>query len=202
MTANQWSPVTVGRLGAAVGVAEAALDAAREHTSMQHSAASAHSSWQLTLLASALALTFGAMMAVNRASSDRCNNMRDAMLKVASGDLTSTTGYTARRDGSVALAGALETFKAAGPGQTQDRRAERERIPAPPRSAGDRSLRRRIREHGTATLQELGDASGQMRNTSRACRRLRQTNERVHVAEKASGEASMSVESVASASEN
>src|SRR6201996_7485001 len=35
MTANQWSPVTVGRLGSAVGVAETALDAAREHTMMQ-----------------------------------------------------------------------------------------------------------------------------------------------------------------------
>ena len=32
LTANQWSPITVGRLSAAVGVAEAALDAAKAHT--------------------------------------------------------------------------------------------------------------------------------------------------------------------------
>ena len=31
MTANQWTPVTVGRLSAAVGVAESALDAAKDH---------------------------------------------------------------------------------------------------------------------------------------------------------------------------
>ena len=30
LTANQWSPITVGRLGSAVNVAEAALDAAKE----------------------------------------------------------------------------------------------------------------------------------------------------------------------------
>ncbi len=51
-------------------------------------------------------------------------------------------------------------------------------------------------------LQELGDASGQMRTTSAGMSAVSsQTNARVQVAEKASGEASMSVESVASASE-
>ena len=45
------------------------------------------------------------------------------------------------------------------------------------------------------TLSQLGDASGQMRTTSAGLSTVsRQTNERVQVAEKASGEASMSVE--------
>ena len=39
LTANAWTPITVGRLSAAVTVAEAALDAAREHTVTQYSAA-------------------------------------------------------------------------------------------------------------------------------------------------------------------
>ena len=39
MTASQWSPITVGRLAAAVNVAEAALDAAKEHAALQWSAA-------------------------------------------------------------------------------------------------------------------------------------------------------------------
>ena len=52
------------------------------------------------------------------------------------------------------------------------------------------------------TLNQLGDASGQMRTTSAGLSTIsRQTNERVQVAEKASGEASMSVETVAAASE-
>ena len=41
LTANQWTPVTVGRLAAAVAVAEAALDAAKDHAaqSARHGAA-------------------------------------------------------------------------------------------------------------------------------------------------------------------
>src|SRR5205823_11880596 len=52
------------------------------------------------------------------------------------------------------------------------------------------------------TLNQLGDASGQMRTTSAGLSSVsRQTNARVEVAEKASGEASTSVETVAAASE-
>ena len=203
LTANQWSPVTVGRLGAAVGVAEAALDAAREHTSTQHSAAQRSLALQLTLLASALALTFGAMMAVSRRVIGPLHNMRDAMLKVAAGDLTVDTGYTARRDEIGALAGALETFKQQAVDKLRIEEQERERnTGATTRQQAIEAYVGEFESTVRQTLQELGDASGQMRNTSAGLSSVsRQTNERVHVAEKASGEASMSVESVASASE-
>jgi methyl-accepting chemotaxis protein len=203
LTANQWSPVTVGRLGAAVGVAEAALDAAREHTSMQHSAALRSLVLQLALLASALALTIGAMMAVSRRVIGPLHNMRDAMLKVASGDLTVDTGYTARRDEIGALAGALETFKQQAQDKLRIEQQERERhTGATTRQQAIEAYVGEFESTVRQTLQELGDASGQMRDTSAGLSSVsRQTNERVHVAEKASGEASMSVESVASASE-
>src|SRR3954451_10781243 len=61
LTANSWSPVTVGRLSAAVNVAETALDAAREHTVTQYSAAMRSLVTQQLLLGAALALTFGAL---------------------------------------------------------------------------------------------------------------------------------------------
>jgi methyl-accepting chemotaxis protein len=52
------------------------------------------------------------------------------------------------------------------------------------------------------SLAQLGDASGQMRTTSAGLSTVsRHTNERVQVAEKASNDASMSVDSVAAASE-
>src|SRR5882757_7248653 len=98
LTANQWTPITVGRLGSAVKVAEAALDAARERTSTEHSAALRSLVVQLVLLASALALTFGAMMAVTLRVIKPLHNMRDAMLKVASGDLAVDTGDAGRSD--------------------------------------------------------------------------------------------------------
>ena len=50
LTANQWTPVTVGRLGAAVTVAEAALDAARDHAAHLHSTARGSLALQLALL--------------------------------------------------------------------------------------------------------------------------------------------------------
>jgi len=203
LTANQWSPITVGRLGAAVNVAEAALDAAKDHTSTQYSVAQRSLVLQLVLLASALVLTFGAMMAVSRRVITPLHNIRDAMLKVASGDLTVDTGYAQRRDEIGALAGALETFKQQAADKVRIEQQERER------NAGAAMRQQTIEGYVgefenmvRQTLGELGDASGQMRTTSAGLTTVsRQTNARVQVAEKASGEASMSVESVASASE-
>ncbi|HMI95299.1 MAG TPA: HAMP domain-containing protein, partial [Micropepsaceae bacterium] len=167
LTANQWSPVTVTRLSNAVKVAEAALDAAKDHTSNQHSAALRSLVLQLTLLASALALTFGAMMAVSRRVIGPLHNMRDAMLKVASGDLTVDTGYTARRDEIGALAGALETFKQQAQDKLRIEEQERERNTGA--TTRQRAIEAYVGEFESTvrqTLQELGDASGQMRNTS------------------------------------
>jgi methyl-accepting chemotaxis protein len=111
LTANQWSPITVGRLAAAVGVAEGALDAARAHSATQYSSAQRSLVIQLALLVAALALTFGAMTLVSRRVIKPLRNMRDAMLKVASGDLDIDTGYSQRKDEIGELAGALDTFK-------------------------------------------------------------------------------------------
>ena len=203
LTANQWSPITVGRLAGAVKVAEGALDAAKEQASVQHSAALHSLILQLALLTSALVLTFGATMAVSRRVIKPLHNMRDAMLKVASGDLTVDTGYTARRDEIGALAGALETFKQQAADKLQIEQQERERNAGA--VARQQTIEGYVGEFESSvrqTLQQLGDASSQMRTTSSGLSAIfRQTNERVQVAEKASGVASMSVESVASASQ-
>jgi methyl-accepting chemotaxis protein len=200
---NQWTPLSVGRLYAAVGVAEAALDAAKEHTEVQRSAAQYSLVLQLVLLALAIALPFAAMMAVGRRVIKPLHNMRDAMLKVAAGDLTVNTGYMERRDEIGALAGALESFKQQATDKVKIEAQERER------NAGTAARQRTIDAYVAEfegmvrdTLQQLDDASTQMRTTSSSLSTVsRQTNERVQVAEKASGEASMNVESVASASE-
>jgi methyl-accepting chemotaxis protein len=203
LTANQWSPITVGRMGSSVVVAERALDAAKDYALSQHSAAQRSLTLQLALLVSALALTFGAMMAVTRRVIKPLHNMRDAMLKVASGDLTIDTGYGERRDKIGALAGALETFKQQAVDKLRIEAQEHER------NAGAATRQKTIESYVgefegmvRETLQQLGDASSQMRTTSSDLSAVsRQTNARVQVAEKASGEASISVESVASASE-
>src|SRR5260370_26146259 len=169
MTANQWSPFTVGRLAAAVGVAEAALEAAKEHTAVQHSEALRWWVLQLVRLTGGLALRFGAMTMVGRRVIKPLHNMRDAMLKVAGGDLTIDTGYTARRDEIGALAGALETFKQQATDKLRIEQQERERnTGAATRQQAIEAYVGEFESTVRQTLQELGDASGQMRNTAAA----------------------------------
>jgi hypothetical protein len=55
MTGNQWSPLTVGRMTTLVGVAEAALDAAKTHAESQRDDAERGLAVDLVLLAAALA---------------------------------------------------------------------------------------------------------------------------------------------------
>jgi methyl-accepting chemotaxis protein len=186
-----------------VTVAEAALDAAKEHSAEQSSAAFHSLVLQLGLLAAAIALTFGAMTMVGRRVITPLHTIRDAMLKVAGGDLTVSTGYGERQDEIGSLAGALETFKH----QAEDKL----KIEAQERERNARAITRQKAIDGYVTefestvretLQQLGDASSQMRKTSTGLSTVsRQTNARVEVAQKASGDASMSVDSVASAAE-
>src|SRR6185312_517730 len=185
MVANQWSPYTVSRLAAAVGVAEAALEAAKVHIADQHSLALRSLILQLGLLIAAIALAAGALTIVGRRVIHPLHTMRDAMLKVAAGDLAVETGYTGRKDEIGGLASALETFKQ----QAEDKLKIEAYVT---------EFEGGVRQ----TLQQLGDASGEMRKTSAGLSTMsRQTNARVEVAQKASGEASMNVDSVASAAE-
>ena len=158
---------------------------------------------QLALLVGALALAFAAMTIVTRRVIKPLHTMRDAMLKVAAGDLHVDTGYAARHDEIGALAGALETFKQQAADKARIEAQERERnAGAMARQQAIESYVGEFESMVRQTLTQLGDASGQMRTTSTGLSTIsRQTNERVQVAGKASGEASMSVETVAAASE-
>jgi methyl-accepting chemotaxis protein len=203
LTQTEWSPLVVGRMASAITVAETALDAARAHARVQQGLAMGSLGLQLALLLSALIASIVAMTAVSRRAIRPLNTIRDAMLQVASGDLSVETGYGARQDEIGALAGALETFKS----QAQEKLAieahERERNAAT--MARQRAIEVQVGEFEglvRETLQQLSGASGQMRTTSSELSDVsRQTNVRVETAQKAAGDASMSVDSVASAAE-
>jgi methyl-accepting chemotaxis protein len=147
-------------------------------------------------------LTIGTMTAVTRRIIRPLHTMRDAMLKVAAGNLSVDTGYAQRSDEIGALAGALETFKQQAMDKLKIEDQERERNVGA--AARQRAIEGYVGEFESLvrqTLDQLHDASGQMRTTSADLSAVSsQTNSRVKVAEKASGEASVSVESVASAS--
>jgi methyl-accepting chemotaxis protein len=203
ITANQWSPLTVGRMGSAVVVAEGALEEAKTHAREQWSAAQYSLILQLVLLASALAAAFGSMILVSRRVIRPLHTIRDAMLKVAAGDLSVDAGYTERQDEIGALAGALGTFKQQAVEKTRIEQQERER------NAGTAARQTTIEGYIAAfenqvrqTLSELGEASNTMRTTSDGMSTVStQTNASVQIAARASNEASVNVQSVASASE-
>jgi methyl-accepting chemotaxis protein len=203
MQANEWNPFSVRHMTSIVAVAERALDIAKDYAAAQHARAQHLLVLQLVLLAAAIALTCGTMTAVTRRIIRPLHTMRDAMLKVASGDLTVDTGYARRRDEIGALASALETFKQQAMDKLRIEEQERER------NAGARVRQEAIEGYVgdfenqvRRSLGQLNDASNEMRETSADLSEVSsQTNSRVKVAEKASGEASTSVESVASASQ-
>jgi methyl-accepting chemotaxis protein len=203
LSANQWTQTTVARLAGAVVVAEAALDAAKSYTLEQRGAAQRALTVQLVLLALAIGLAVGAIMLVSRRVIHPLNTIRDAMLKVAGGDLAVDSGYLDRKDEIGALAGALETFKQQATDKLKIEEHERERNTGA--AARQRAVEAYVGEFEGAvrkTLGELSQASGEMRKTSGDLSAVsRQTNDRVQVAGKASNDASMSVDSVAAAAE-
>src|SRR5580698_2017609 len=107
------------------------------------------------------------MIAVTRRVIRPLHTMRDAMLKVAAGDLTVDTGYAQRQDEIGALAGALETFKQQAVDKLRIEEQERERNAGA--AARQRSIETYVGEFESLvhqTLDRLNDASNGMRVTS------------------------------------
>ncbi len=203
VTSSQWRPDAVGRLGAAVTLAERALDEAKRHASAQWYSAQQSLILNITLLAAALVLAMGSMMVVGRRVIKPLHVIRDGMLKVAAGDLSVDAGYTERRDEIGSLAGALASFKQQAVEKARIEQQERERnAGAATRQQAIEGYIGEFENQVRGTLTQLGDASNQMRTTSDGMSKVStQTNASVQVAAKASGEASVNVQSVASAAE-
>ena len=203
LTPYQWSPFSVNKMTSAVALAEAALEAAKEHSGAQQDAARQSLILQLVLLIVAVGLSGAAIATVSGRVIRPLHRMRDAMLAVAGGDLGVDTGYTQRQDEIGALANALETFKRQAKEKLAIEAQERERNAAT--AARQRAIEAHVAEfEGLVrdSLEQLGQASTGMQATSAGLTKVsQQTNARAEVAEKASNDASMSVQTVASAAE-
>jgi methyl-accepting chemotaxis protein len=203
MTANQWAPLTVGRLASLLSVAEGALDTAKAHAAAQHNAAQRDLVLQLALLLLALALAGGSTMMVSRRVIRPLHVIQDAMLKVAGGDLSVEVSFANRRDEIGALAGALAAFKQSA--------VEKSRIEEEQRARHAQAAERQQAVEGHIgafegqmheALEALAAAATQMRATSDGMSgTAAQTNDQVHKAAAASEEASTNVQTVAAASE-
>src|SRR5579871_3354655 len=203
LSVNQWTPVTVGRLATAVGVAEAALDAAKDYGASLRSSAARALIVQLVLLAAAVVVAFGSIWTVRTRVIKPLRAMGDATLKLAAGDLSVSTDFATRDDEIGALAGAMATFKQNAVAKTQFEQEEQAR------SAQATQRQKAIEGHiesfegqVRAAISTLGHASEQMHAASASMSTMSdQTNASVQLAAQASGEASVNVQSVASATE-
>jgi methyl-accepting chemotaxis protein len=203
MTPTQWSPFTVSRLASLQLVAEGALEAAKEHAASGYAAAWRGLVAELAVLLIVLVLAVGSMMAVTRHVLHPLRVMRDAMLKVAGGDLTAEAPFADRRDEIGGLAGALVTFK--------QNAADKARIEAEQKTRHEQAASRQqaVDAHIAAfegqvrqAIEALGAASGEMRKTSDGMSATSEkTNQQVKTVAAASEEASTNVQTVASASE-
>ncbi|MBV8165346.1 MAG: HAMP domain-containing protein, partial [Alphaproteobacteria bacterium] len=203
MTANQWSPYTVGRLSSILTVAEQALDAAKAHAASRRAGAQTDLAIQLALLLGAIGLAVAAMIAVNRRVLTPLRAIKDAMLKVASGDLSVEAPFTARRDEIGALASALGTFKenAVEKARIEDEQRERHAEAAARQQTVDGAIRA-FESQVRDALQALGGASGDMRHTADGMTATsEQTTRQIKTAATASEDASSNVQTVAAASE-
>jgi methyl-accepting chemotaxis protein len=203
MVSDQWTPYTVERLGSLLTVAEAALDAAKEHAQDDYGKAAASLGIHLGLLLAAIGLAFASMLAVRWRVIVPLRAMRDAMLKVASGDLTAETPYAQRSDEIGALAGALGVFKqnAVEKGRIEAEQRERHAQAAARQQTVEASLAA-FEADVRGALEALGGASVQMRETSQSMSQTAaQTNDQAKTMASVSEEASTNVQTVAAATE-
>jgi methyl-accepting chemotaxis protein len=203
MTANEWSPFTVGNLARLLTVAEGTLDAAKEHAVAQRDGARFDLIVELMLLAAAIALAAGGMTAVTRRVINPLRTIQEAMLRVARGDLDAEAAFAERSDEIGALAGALGTFKQNAVEKARIENEQRDRhTQAAARQQATEGAIVAFESHMREGIEALAQAAGQMRETSeKMSATSAQTNTQAKSAAEASEEASVNVQTVATASE-
>ena len=111
MTVDQQTAIGMTRLTPLVGLAEVALETARQHALSQHAAALRNLIIQFVLLIGAIALFVGAMLVVTKRVTRPLQKLSEAMRKLAGGDFDVVLPGLDRTDEIGAMANAVEQFK-------------------------------------------------------------------------------------------
>ena len=203
MTAVQWSELSVQHLDSMLVLARAALGAASEHAAAERSAAGRDLMIQLAILLGALAVAMASMMTVSRWVVGPLHRIRDAMLKVAAGDLSADVSFAGRSDEIGALAGALGTFKQNAADKARFEGEEKVRHEqAAARQTAIESHIKAFEGQMRDALEALGSASGQMLSTSDGISKtVDRSTQQVKAVVSASEEASGNVQTVAASAE-
>ncbi len=203
ISAAAWSMRSLPTTEALLNVVVAALDGANDRAAAMRADALGDLATRLGLLMAALALGIGSFFAIGSRVIRPLHAIRDAMLKVAGGDLDATVAFTDRKDEIGALAGTLATFKENA--LAKERIEEEQRARHAEAAQRQKVIEEAIRsfESGIGgALEALGTASGQMRNTSEEiANTAAQSDRRVHTVVGAASDASKNVNTVAAATE-
>jgi methyl-accepting chemotaxis protein len=110
-SADDWSRMVVTKLATLLGVAEAALDAAKDYAAAQRAVATRNLYGQIGLLAAALLVATAMIWGVSRRVTGPLRQLQAAMLKLAGGDLSAAVTFAGRKDEIGALGSTMQTFK-------------------------------------------------------------------------------------------
>jgi methyl-accepting chemotaxis protein len=110
-TAEEWTPMSVAKLASLLGVAEVALDIAKDHAGQLAASALRELALSATLLIFAMLLVAGMMLLVSRRVTGPLRNIQGAMLKLADGDFSVVLPGLDRKDEIGDVANAVERFK-------------------------------------------------------------------------------------------
>jgi len=111
ITPQEWTKAATTNLATLLGVAEAALAAAKDHAQAQQQAAMRSLIMQAAFLAAALGIALGAMMIVSRRVTGPLRHIQGAMLKLADGDFDVVLPNLQSKDEIGDVANAVERFK-------------------------------------------------------------------------------------------
>jgi methyl-accepting chemotaxis protein len=203
-TVATWTPMAVAKLNSLLGVADAALEVARDHASQQRAIAARSLAVDSGLLVVSMALAAGLMVVVSRRVTGPLLKIQQAMLKLAGGDLTADVAMGARKDEIGALGGAMQTFKAS---MVEADRLRVEQKDTEARTVAQRKAdMRKLADEFQAAVGNIVDtvssASTELEAAAGTLTKTAETTQRLSgVVASASEDASANVQSVATATE-
>jgi methyl-accepting chemotaxis protein len=112
LTYAQWTPMSIGKLNSLLGIADTALDVAKDHVEAQRAEATWSLLLSLGLLTAALVAVIGMVLLVSRRVTGPLRQIQQAMLKLAGGDFSVVLPGLDRRDEIGDVANAIERFRA------------------------------------------------------------------------------------------
>ena len=148
-----WARASVAKLASLLGVAEAALDVAKEHAAAQHASAVRMLSLELGLLALAVIFAAGMFVLVSRRVTGPLNRIQEAMMKLAGGDFGVVVPGLERKDEIGGIANAVERFKVVA-----DEKARNEADEVMRRQQGEAALQAKVAEEQARAAEEQAQA--------------------------------------------